>query len=643
MTHIQRILFTGLFSILFAGYASGQALEDYTKYKLLYPKEELVCTVYENEINLKLKDNQATVQYKTNEEFFFLGDNNGSMSNRSIHFSSFYKLIDYAAYSTYVVGNKYKKIPVTDFQVNDFDNKNIFFDDSKELKFMFPQINRGNKTFISNTYEITDAHFLPKFSLSPYINYVNVKFTLNVPDGIEIAIDTMFFGNRKFEHQLTKKNGITTHTWFGQSEKSLDYEEDAPERNHVAPQIHVRITSYISNNGSTRVLGDLTDLYHWNCSFLQQSKENVNQFKTLSDSIVGNEKDTFNKAALIYAWVQNNIHYIASEAGYEGHIPALATQVCKERYGDCKGISNILYSLLKSQNLDAHMVWIGTRDLPYRYTQLPIPSVDNHMITALRYKGKFIFIDGTASNVKFGMPSPFTQGKEAMIELGDCEHFVIDTVEEVKSSDNLMYDSCYFRLQDKSIVGSGIAKLYGYRKMSFIDRLDEKNDRSLLNLSRSYLLKGSNRFIIDTVWLENQEDKNLPLIIHYQFSLPEYATKIEKDIYLNMNLDRTFIPGKIDTKRNVAIEYRYKDAGVNIACFELPKGYQAAYLPKSLKSENNYMQITCDYKQDKNLLIRKQTINRDFLLIYPAMFISYNSMIDTMQKYYAEQITLNSK
>ena len=56
-----------------------------------------------------------------------------------------------------------------------------------------------------------------------------------------------------------------------------------------------------------------------------------------------------------------------------------------------------------------------------------------------------------------------------------------------------------------------------------------------------------------------------------------------------------------------------------------------------------YMQITCDYKQDKNLLIRKQTINRDFLLIYPAMFISYNSMIDTMQKYYAEQITLNSK
>lgn len=77
------------------------------------------------------------------------------------------------------------------------------------------------------------------------------------------------------------------------------------------------------------------------------------------------------QATIIYRWVQQRIHYVAFEDGMNGLVPAAASEVCRTRYGDCKGMSNLLHTLLRARGLDAHLSWVGTRMLPYNYSELP--------------------------------------------------------------------------------------------------------------------------------------------------------------------------------------------------------------------------------------------------------------------------------
>jgi hypothetical protein len=481
---------------------------------------------------------------------------------------------------------------------------------------------------------------MPKFSVSPYFDYEHVFFSINYPNNFEVAVDTFRLQYVNFKHASVQKGNNKTLTWEGSSSKRLEFEGDGPESEYLSSQWHCRIKSYEGKEGKVAVLGNLDDLYNWNCNFLKETFESADRYKSLSDSIVGKEQDTLKKVAAIFAWVQSNIRYIALEEGYAGLIPAKASVVLQERYGDCKGMSNMLYYLLRSQQIPAHLVWIGSRGLPYKYTELPTPSVDNHMICAVKHHGKFIFLDATSNNLPFGMPSGFTQGKEAMIALEDCEHYVIETVPEVAPEQNFTFDSCYIKLSGRSLSGSGRAMLTGYKRVNFIDRLSERNYNYILKQCRGYLLKGSNRFTIDTVWLENLDDRNKPLYIHYTFKLPEYAVVADKELFLNLNLEKVGLPSKIEKKRNVPIEYQYKRRNEYVVCLELSPEWQLSYLPKNTQYEKDFLQLNIQYQQQKNLLIRREVQQEATLMMYPSEFSIYNTMVETMQKSYAEQLII---
>jgi len=618
----------------------SQPLSEYSHFKELYPNADVICSKLVLEIAINLVNNKPVIKYNNIEEFFYLTEHNSGYNERSIHFSGFYQLLKYNAYSLESQGNKYKKNSIKDFKVNDFVNNNIFFDDSKELKFTFNKISKGDKTYIENLYQINETHFLPKFAISPYINYDNIQFILKVDQDIEMAIDTFNWGKSNLKYQMVKKGNSLIYTWEGSAKKSLNYESDAPDIDYLSAQLHFRIKYYQAKEGKVSVLANLNDLYKWNCQFVEKSAEDFSQFKSLSDSIIGSEKDNYKKASLIYDWVQNNIRYIAFEAGYEGHIPAKASLVCKERYGDCKGISNILYSLLKSQYIDAYLVWIGTRDLPYKYTQLASTLVDNHMITAIKINGEFIFLDGTANNLKFGLPSPFIQGKEAMISLGNCNDYKIEVVPETPYSLNAMHDSCYLKIKGKDVFGQGVFTLTGYQRMVFIDGLRELNYKYLLNQCRNYLIKGSNRFILDTVWFNNFSDKNLPLLISYKFRIPEFVLSVDDEQYINLNLDKISLYSKVEPDRNVPKEFRFQGEEFSIVCLELENGVKATYLPSNTNVSLPGFGFTNNYSQIGNYIYRKSNIIKQPMLIYSHQFAVFNNWIDNIQKNYSEQLIL---
>ena len=123
--------------------------------------------------------------------------------------------------------------------------------------------------------------------------------------------------------------------------------------------------------------------------------------------------------------MQSNIKYVAFEDGLGGFVPRGAASVCDKRYGDCKDMANLLYEMLNHVGIEAYRTWIGTRNRQYSYYDVPTPMVDNHMITTAIIEDETIFLDATDSYVPFGMPSAFTQTKEALLGIDDNNYKII--------------------------------------------------------------------------------------------------------------------------------------------------------------------------------------------------------------------------
>src|SRR6185295_4790856 len=123
------------------------------------------------------------------------------------------------------------------------------------------------------------------------------------------------------------------------------------------------------------------------------------------------------KIKSIYYWVQDNIRYIAFESGIAGFQPANADQVYKNKYGDCKGMANLLAAMLKIGGYDSRLTWIGTKDIPYDYS-IPSLCINNHMICSVMLKDSLYFLDGTETYISMGDYADRIQGRPAMIQNG---------------------------------------------------------------------------------------------------------------------------------------------------------------------------------------------------------------------------------
>ena len=186
-------------------------------------------------------------------------------------------------------------------------------------------------------------------------------------------------------------------------------------------------------------------MYNWYYSLV----ENVNvepanaELVQLVNEITADKKTELEKVKAIYYWAQQNIKYIAFEYALGGFIPRESNEVFRKKYGDCKDNSSILYRMLEIAGIKGNLTWIGTRSIPYTYKEVPTPIVDNHMILSYENNGKTYYLDATGRYIKFGIPTSFIQGKEALVSYG--KDFKIKKVPVIEAKENAIIDTTFLR------------------------------------------------------------------------------------------------------------------------------------------------------------------------------------------------------
>ncbi|MEQ9188439.1 MAG: transglutaminase domain-containing protein [Cryomorphaceae bacterium] len=605
--------------------------DEFSRLKEKYPKKDYAYTKFNWDLQLSLTEDGVMSTLMREEERMCLNGNGGLTREGSITYSGFASLNEKEVVTMIPNGGKYKKQKVTGFTEYDIGSGNSFYDDEKTIKYYWPNVNPGAKQYQKVVIAYNDPHFTPSFFLPPYIPVNEGSFKLTVDEDIDIEFTPFNFEDFEPVFSEEERRGKRVLTWNFNGYEATKYQKNNGPELRFTPHILVRIRSFEGKYGAERVLTDASDLHNWYCSILKKEEDDLSEVTAIVDEVTREARTDLEAAQLIYQWVQRNIKYILISDGMKGFQPEAASVVCSNRFGDCKGMSNLLHAMYQSIGFDSKLTWVGTRDILYSYDEVPTPMTDNHMILTLDLDGERYILDATHSRLPFGMPSPMIQGKQVMIS-HDCESFELQMMPLVSADENQIVDSIECWVHDDDVSGKGVATFTGFSKMMFLEGQSSSDANYLKRYTREYLLKGSNRFVIDSLSFEGDDDPNIPLKVNYTFRIDDLLTQSGDEKYLNFNMSlKGFESQPIEKDMQTPFQLRFRTIAKSVATLHFNDDEEVT-IPENFSLENELYSFHVNYSQSKGQITRVAEDLYNFIDLYPTDFNDWNDYIKEVKK-----------
>ena len=290
---------------------------------------------------------------------------------------------------------------------------------------------------------------------------------------------------------------------------------------------------------------------------------------------------------------------------------------------------------------NVYIAWIGTRDIPYSYNELPTPAVDNHMIALYKKGDEYIFLDATDKETLYGIPTGFIQGKEALY--GDGDSYKIIPVPIVPAVKNEIKEQVKISVEKDKLVGSGKIEFNGYNRSRILSRLGDATNKTKFEMIKSLVLKGNNKFNLKQYTEENIKDRDKPYQINYNFDLENYIVKVDKEIYVNLFLDKPLEKVIVEKARSSQFEFEHLNYINSQYEMEIPTNCTLKYLPKNFNLDNNYLKADFVYEVINNKIILTVQLKQKKLMLDKPDFELWNKTIKELKNNYSDTLILLEK
>lgn len=534
---------------------------------------------------------------------------------------------------------KYKNDKNTNNYITDefYKDNDLFYNDArvKHTLVSFPV-----QGYVYN-YELEKKYEDVKYFTALYFNdefpILKKQIIVTVPDWLNIDLKEFNFDRAKITKSQTKdaKNN-TIYTYTLDDVPAMSKEEDTPGRSYLYPHILLIAKSYTLKGKEVTLFNSTADLYKWYKSLVDLMKDDTSVMKSKVSELTATAKTDEEKIKNIFYWVQDNIRYIAFEDGIAGFKPDESNHVFENRYGDCKGMANLIKQMLKLAGYDARLTWIGTKHIAYDY-KTPSLAVDNHMICTLFHKGKKYFLDGTEKYNSFGEYAERIQNKEVMIEDGD--KFIIDKIPMGTSEANKEVFKANLTLENEKLKGSCSKSYLGESRSQFLYIYNSfKSDKKEENLE-NYLSKNDKNAHVTNIKTSDLKNRDAKLTIDYNVEVENKVSSFDNEMYIDLEYMNEF--KAFDLKdRKMDYEFDYKKNYESTVTLAIPAGYKVSKLPTDLivKEANFDVAITFQ-KTDKEITYKKSFVFKNGE-IKASELTKWNDFNKKLIANYNQQITL---
>ncbi|MFA9212834.1 MAG: transglutaminase domain-containing protein [Candidatus Methylacidiphilales bacterium] len=580
-----------------------------------------------------------------------------------------------------------------DYVISNFQSRGIFFSDARqaqiaaELNVTGTNLRLNFSRYYKDAKYLTSAYFLEGFPQKEKVitfaipNYLNVEIIEKNFEGfnIEKSDKKYVIKDEQMKGRITdtkSKDKLTYITYILKDVKGIRNEKLMPGYSHNLPHIIILVkslntdmakayskplpkelkeaTTPAAEKGKSKVkpktvnakvelkpiplIANTNDLYAHYAQIVSKLENDSSVFIEKVKSITKDKATDLEKIEAIFYWVQDNIRYVAYEDGIAAFKPDACQNVYNNRYGDCKGMANLLKSMISTLGYDARLTWIGTKHLNYDYN-VPSIVVDNHMICTVILNEKKYYLDGTESYIGIDDYADRIQGRPVMVQNGT--NYSIDTIPDLSAERNLRFRKANFTFVNNGFEGKMYETIKGENKTdilrSFHNAPLAKKDQVLFDV----IDPNDIDIEVKNVVASDLTNRRTDIDMNYDLRVSNHMVSADKNIMFKPDYNREFSGSKADSARFFDIQFDHKLNYAYDLNFAIPAGYKVVSTPQNLNIDNAEFSLIMKYENAGNAIRYTKSIILKKGKISKSNFTEWNKMIDQMRVNYNQYIVLS--
>ena len=616
----------------------SQEESDITLAKTLIDKyEDESAIILNSKVNITFNYNKKTekieVIKKIENEYLGLKDDYKTKVYEFYNNQS--EIKKFHLYNLQTNNNLYQKYYTQDAS---YANKGIFYDDTrvKYRDLNFRSI--GYKFQTEIVKKINDIKYFTSVFFNDDYVVLNKEIQIEIPKWLNLEIKKYNIGDYKLTKKNNEKEDLSVYNFSLKNINAMSKSKNVQGPTHIYPHLLFLSKSYTNNAIKYSLFENINDLYKWYYSLTSSLKNENAVFKSKVNDITINETDDIAKIKKIFYWVQDNIKYIAFEDGIAGFKPEEASEVFNNKYGDCKGMANLLKQMLLTAGYDARLSWLGTDRIVYDYST-PNLSVDNHMICSVKINDEFIFLDATEKYSAFKNYSSRIKNKQVLIE--DGENFILQNITSDLNIENLQLKTYKLNISGDELIGTSNIIFKGENKKNILNILNDSESNKIEDIVKYYLSNGGDsNYKVSNIETSDLSDREGNLEIKNDLLIKNNLSEFDGLIYLDFNLNNE-IEKLIYDNEKYNVDLKFSQNIKTITEISIPNNNKIIELPKNYSFENENILVDINFIQKNQKILFSKTIKIKNRIIKIDKIEEWNNTIKKIKDLFNHQIIIS--
>lgn len=632
-----RLLFS-LLSIFFL-YAANASDGEFAFIKinpLLLKKANAVIRLDETRLEIR---NAGKTIFKNHFVITVLNEKGERFAEFSEFYNKFRDISDIEGHLYDANGKELKKVKKKD--IMDMTGRDDFslIDDTryKQHKFYY----KVYPYTVEYSYEVSSNSTLqfPQWTPLPSEGIASEKSTMEIEYPLDYTLRYKSF-NYKNEPELTKGKSSNILTWKIENLPAVWRESYAPLWHELTPMAifgpdNFEIDEYKGNMQSWQEFGKF--VYQ-----LKQGKDALpDELKKTVHTIADPVSDPKEKIRLLYEYMQHHTRYIGIQLGIGGFRPFDAKEVSTKGYGDCKALSNFMYSLLKEVNIPSFYTLVYAGESKYYITE-DFPSQQfNHVILCVPLGKDTTWLECTDQTLESGYLGNFTDNRPALL-ITENGGILVKTP-KYSMNDNAQLRKIKATIDEEGNLLADIHTRYSGMQQDFIHSLIHQLSKDKV---KEYLHEELDFATFDVNSFEYTTEKLAIPAINEKLNIfvSGYATITGKRIFINPNI-MTKISNTLSTdssrKYDVLLTSEYVD--IDSLEIQLPAGYSVESLPKDVQIDSKFGKYTSSVKFESDKLLYYRKMERNSGRFPPASYQDLANFYNSISKADKSKVVLVKK
>lgn len=420
------------------------------------------------------------------------------------------------------------------------------------------------------------------------------------------------------------------------SQKAKPWEPLAPSFRELLPSVLMTPSGFCYDSQC----GDLSSwqsLGAWTAALLNGRDILPPDLVTKLHDMTKDIKNDREKVKIIYEYLQNNSRYVSIQLGIGGLQPIEAAKVAKNKFGDCKGLSNLMKAMLKAVDIPSNYCVINMSEKEkYLYSDFSNINQTNHVILLVPLKNDSIWLECTSQTLPFGYIHDNIVGHDAHVIAEDGSGGKLCHIPQYADWQNNKETKLLVDIKEDGGADGNVTfieHLHGYADNAQAFR---SNDREKQIRYINTWLKLPQMQIGD---VNTSEDKSsLPsCLLTANFQSANFANRTGSRLFVPLSpLYKGTLTMFSAEKREWDIEIDTGFSETDTIIYTLPQSYVLESLPKNIDLSSAIGSFKTEIKQNGNkvICIQKIDINSGHYSkdLYPEIKIFYNQLSASLKR-----------